>query len=157
MLTQAIGEFPHAVICSGKVTITDSQGEKIGQTKTYTNSFFCVHQEDIHYGMLLDMLPLGTPVQVAFNKEAFLKSQGWNREFDGNDDDIDSWGRICQYGDVVCLNQLIGYRRLWKGSCHKQLSLQKRCQMNIKIKQQLYRLVHNKHQKKLPQILVIQS
>ena len=94
---------------------------------------------------------------MAFNKQAFLKSQGWDSTFDGNYDDIDSWSRICQYGDVLFINHLIGYRRLWTGSCHKQLSLQKRCEMNIKIKQNIYKLVHNKHQKKLPKILVIQS
>ena len=99
-------KFPHAVLCSCQVKKMRIITNIFNGQVAINDSVLCIKQQDIHYGMLLDICPLGTPVQVAFQKEAFLKSGGWNQEFDGNYDDINSWIEIAKYGDALFINQV---------------------------------------------------
>ncbi len=61
--------------------------------KTGPGTAFYILQEDIHYGMLLELVPFGTPIQVGFRRDAFLESGGWDTNLTSCDD-IDSWIRI---------------------------------------------------------------
>ncbi len=110
---------------------------------------FYIPQEDIHYGMLLERLPFGTPVQVACTREAFIKSGGWDIRLNGCDD-IDSWIRIAQFGDAIFLNQCLAYRTIWSGGYNQKIFLQKRLNTNISIKQKIYALVDKKYRSVMP-------
>ncbi len=110
---------------------------------------FYIPQGDIHYGMLLERLPFGTPVQVACSREAFFKSGGWDIKLTGCDD-IDSWIRIAQFGDAIFLNQCLAYRTIWSGGYDQKIFLQKRLNTNILMKEKIYALVNEKYRCQIP-------
>mgnify|MGYP001794145774 CR=1 FL=1 len=110
---------------------------------------FYIPQADIHYGMLLERLPFGTPVQVACTREAFFKSGGWDIRLTGCDD-IDSWIRIAQFGDAIFLNQCLAYRTIWSGGYDQKIFLQKRLNTNILMKEKIYALVDEKYRSQIP-------
>jgi len=150
---KAIALCPQAVICSCQAAQVDSWEVEICRTrKLGLGKVFYVPQEDIHYGMLLELVPFGTPVQVAFSREAFLKSGGWDSSLDANFDDIDSWIKIAQFGDAIFLNQCLAYRTLWPGAYNQKFSLQKRLATNILIKEKIYSFVNEKYQDDIPKL-----
>lgn len=152
-MANAIALYPQAVLCSCQAVQVNVRGQEVSRTKsTSSRRAFCVSQEDIHYGMLLEAVPFGTPVQVTFKKAVFLKSGGWDSTFELNYDDIDSWVKIAQYGDAVFLNQYLAYRTLWPQSGHHQLSLPKRVEKHMLIKDKIYALVPQKHRALLPNL-----
>ena len=102
--------------------------------------------------MLLEQVPFGTPVQVAYSKEAFIKSGGWDSSLDTNCDDIDSWIKISQFGDAIFINQCLAYRTIWPGAFNQKISLKKRLDTNILIKEKIYKLVNQKYQIQLPRL-----
>ncbi|MEL7523571.1 MAG: glycosyltransferase family 2 protein, partial [Cyanobacteria bacterium J06553_1] len=74
----AIAHRPQAVICSCQAAQVDTEGTELSLTpKTGPGDIFYIPQADIHYGMLLEVVPFGTPIQVAVRREAFLASGGW--------------------------------------------------------------------------------
>jgi glycosyltransferase involved in cell wall biosynthesis len=142
-----------AVICSCQSAQVDPEGKELSRTRlTGPGKAYYIPQEDIHYGMLLEQVPFGTPVQVAYSKAAFVKSGGWDSSLDVNCDDIDSWIKIAQFGDAIFINQCLAYRTIWPGSGNQKLSLKKRLDTNILIKEKIYKLVNKKHQIKLPRL-----
>ncbi|MBE9114464.1 glycosyltransferase family 2 protein [Lusitaniella coriacea LEGE 07157] len=152
-MSRAIAAFPESVILS-------CQAIRVNETRTELNitpqvgsgEAVRVLQEDIHYQMLFDRLPFGTTVQVAAKKVAFLNSGGWNSQLaDSGFEAIDSWVRIAEYGDGIFVNQPLGYRRLWWGNISQQRSIQERLNANITLKHNIYSLVHEKYQAKLPE------
>jgi glycosyltransferase involved in cell wall biosynthesis len=151
--------FPEAVICSCQAKKIDIIGNIIDDKNQvqFNNLALCIRQEDIHYGMLLDICPLGTPVQVAFQKKAFLRSGGWDKDFDGNYDDINSWIEIAKYGDAVFVGKCLCFKRVWSGCCNSNISIKERYKKNILIKQKIYDMVHPKHREKLPELSVIED
>lgn len=151
VIVKAVAAHPQAAICSCQAIQVDPEENELSRTLPVgTAKAFYILQEDIHYGMLIEMLPFGTPVQVAIQKEAFLKSGGWDAAFSGDGDDIEAWVRIAQFGDAIFINQPLAYRTLWQGNCSSQLSLQKRLETNIAIKQKIYQLVNPKYHSSLP-------
>ncbi len=149
-MAKAIAACPQAVICSCQAFQVDINNNILGSTHKNTDEVFYIKQEDIHYAMLIESLPFGTPIQVAFQKEAFLKTQGWESYFDGNYDDINSWLKVAQYGDAVFLNKYLTYRMVWPGAYNAKLPLEKRFITNIKIKEKIYSLVSSKHKDHIP-------
>jgi len=157
-MSEAIASSPDTVICSCQAIQVDNQGSELKKTSFVgSQTIHTVFQEDIHYQMLMEMLPFGTPVQVAFQKEAFQKAGGWDSAFDSNYDDIDAWIRIAQYGDAVFINQCLAYRTIWLGGTAINLSLEDRLQKNIEIKEKMYQLVSEKYQLSVPKIEEIKS
>lgn len=154
----AIALRPQAVICSCQAAQVDANGVEISRTRqTGPGKAFYIPQEDIHYGMLLEVVPFGTPVQVAFKRSAFLKTGGWDSSLDANFDDIDSWIKIAQFGDAIFINECLGYRTVWSGAYNQKLSLQKRLDTNISIKEKIYSLVSEKHQDDIPKLQDIRN
>ncbi|HBE18267.1 MAG TPA: glycosyl transferase [Cyanobacteria bacterium UBA11149] len=152
-MVKAISQYPQTVICSCQAIQVEQNGTEVSCSPAVGKvPIFSVLQEDIHYGMLLEQLPFGTPVQVAFAKDAFLKSGGWDTTFEINYDDIDSWVKIAQYGDAVFVNQALAYRTLWPEASHLKFSLQQRLEKNISIKNKIYPLVHKKHHNNIPRL-----
>ena len=151
VIESAIALRPEAVICSCQAVQVDANEVEISRTRqTGPGKVFYIPQEDIHYGMLMEQVPFGTPVQVAFSRDAFLKTGGWDSTLDANFDDIDSWIKIAQFGDAIFINQYLGYRTIWPGAYNQRFSLQKRLDTNILIKQKIYSLVHQKHRSDTP-------
>lgn len=151
-ITNAIALRPQAVICSCQAIQVDANKVEISRTrKTGPGKVFYIPQEDIHYGMLMEQVPFGTPVQVAFSRDAFLKTGGWDSTLDTNFDDIDSWIKIANFGDAIFINECLGYRTVWQGALNQKFSLQNRLDTNILIKHRIHSQVNSKYCSKLPQ------
>lgn len=157
-MLKAIALRPQAVICSCQAAQVDAEEVELSRTpKTGPGKAFYIPQEDIHYGMLLEMVPFGTPVQVAFRRDMFWQAGGWDSSFDGNCDDIDSWIKIAQFGDAIFLNQCLAYRTIWPGAYNHRFSVQKRMKTNILMKQKIHTLVHRRYHQYRPQIQDIRN
>ncbi len=154
---RAIALHENAVICSCMAAqVNDSEVEVSRTPVLGPGEAFYIPQADIHYGMLLERLPFGTPVQVACTREAFLKSGGWDTRLTGCDD-IDSWIRIAQFGDAIFLNQCLAYRTIWSGGYDQKIYLKKRLNTNISMKEKIYALVDEKHRCEIPPLEDIKS
>jgi len=157
-MAKAIALCQSAAICSCIAAQVNEMEVELSRTPQLGPGLaFYTPQTDLHYGMLLELLPFGTPVQVSTRRDAFLQSGGWNTEFDANCDDIDSWIRIAQFGDAIFLNQCLAYRTIWSGAYNQKFSLQKRLDTNILMKKKIYALVSEKHRSKLPAFKNIES
>ncbi|MDY7006687.1 MAG: glycosyltransferase family 2 protein [Cyanobacteriota bacterium] len=149
-MTKAITLHPQAVILSCQAAQVDTNEVEISRTrKTGPGTAFYIPQEDIHYGMLLESVPFGTPIQVAFRRDAFLESGGWDTNL-RSCDDIDSWIRITEFGDAIFFNQCLVYRTIWIGGYDRKIPLKKRCNTNILMKEKIYSKVHKKYSHLIP-------
>ncbi|NEQ34387.1 MAG: glycosyltransferase family 2 protein, partial [Leptolyngbya sp. SIO4C5] len=146
----AIARRPQAVICSCQAAQVDADGQELSRTALPgPGTIFYIPQADIHYGMLLEVVPFGTPIQVAVRREAFLQSGGWDLTMTSCDD-IDSWIRVAQFGDALFLNQCLAYRTVWPGGYDQKIALRQRLDTNLLIKERIYHNVSDKHQTELP-------
>ena len=153
----AIQQRPEAVICSCQAAQVDSTGQELSRTPiTGPGQMFYIPQVDIHYGMFLEVVPFGTPIQVAVRRDAFIKSGGWDLAMTGFDD-IDSWIRVADYGDAVFINQCLTYRTVWPGGYDQKITLQHRLDTNILIKERIYQHISAKHRHKLPTLKAIRQ
>lgn len=157
-MIKAIALRPQAVICSCQAAQVNAEEVELSMTRQPgPGQVFYIPQEDIHYGMLLEVVPFGTPAQVAFQRAAFLQSGGWDSSLDANCDDIDSWIKIAQFGDAIFINQCLAYRTVWEGAFNKKFSLQKRLDTNILMKERIHALVTEKHRSAIPEIQAIRQ
>lgn len=157
VMQNAIALHPQAVICSSQAAQVDVNQVEISKTRQVGLGKACyLMQEDIHYGMLLELVPFGTPAQVAFSRAAFLKSGGWDSSLDANFDDIDSWIKIAQFGDAIFINECLSYRTIWEGAYNQKFALQKRLNTNILIKQRIHANVNKKYNN-IPKLQDIQA
>ncbi|MEM9770197.1 MAG: glycosyltransferase family 2 protein [Cyanobacteria bacterium P01_D01_bin.73] len=149
---------PPVVICSSQAAQVNQSGVELSRTqRTGPGHAYFIPQEDIHYGMLMEVVPFGTPAQVAFQRQAFLDSGGWDSNFDTNCDDIDAWLRIAQHGDAIFINACLAYRTLWEGAWNQKFPLQQRFDTNWLIKQKIHRLVPVLHQKQIPKTQALKA
>lgn len=147
-----------AVICSCQAAQVDTNEVELSRTRqSGPGRAFYIPQADVHYGMLLERIPFGTPVQVMFRRDAFLRSGGWDLSLSTLCDDIDSWIKITQFGDAVFINECLAYRTVWEGAQNKKFSLQKRLETNILMKQRLYALIPEQHRAGLPSLSTLQD
>ncbi|BAZ37430.1 glycosyl transferase family protein [Calothrix sp. NIES-4101] len=150
-MAKAIALRPQAVIASCVAAQVNENEEELSRTDELGPGVaFYVPQADIHYGMLMEFLPFGTPVQVACSRDAFLQTGGWDSNLNTNCDDIDSWIRIAQFGDAIFLNQCLAYRTIWTGACNQKFSFFQRLDTNILMKEKIYALVNAKHHGNIP-------
>ncbi|MDY6783624.1 MAG: glycosyltransferase family 2 protein [Cyanobacteriota bacterium] len=157
-MSEAIALRPQAVLCSCQAVQVDEEESELTRTRAVgPGRVFYIPQEDIHYGMLLEQVPFGTPVQVAFRRDAFLKTGGWDSSLDANFDDIDSWIKISRFGDAIFINEYLAYRTVWCGSFNQKFSLENRLKAHILIKHRIYNLVNSKHRSEIPNIKQIES
>ena len=155
-ISQVVALHPQGVICSVQAAQVDEKEVEITRTRQITSGkAFYIPQEDIHYGMLLEMVPFGTPVQVACRRDAFLKSGGWDSGLDANFDDIDSWIKVAQFGDAIFINECLAYRTIWPGAYNRKFSLEKRLETNLLIKRNIHSLVNSKYEKITPSIKTV--
>ena len=152
-LEKALEKHPSAVICSMQSFQVNKKGEKIKITaKTGPGKVFYIPQEDIHYGMLLEFVPFGTATQVAFKKNAFIKSGGWDSKLDTNFDEIYSWVKIAKFGDAIFINQPLVYRTVWEGGYNNDFSFKKKMETNFLIKKMIYENTNKKNKKCIPKL-----
>jgi glycosyltransferase involved in cell wall biosynthesis len=157
-MARAIALRENAVICSCIAAQVDTNQVELDRTPQVGPGLaFYIPQADIHYGMLLELLPLGTPVQVACRRDVFLQSGGWDSQLDANCDDIDSWIRIAQFGDGIFLNQCLAFRTIWQGAYNYKFSLKDRLNTNILMKEKIYALVDDKHRSVIPALQDIRN
>lgn len=157
-MQRAIALRPQAALCSCQAIQVDDEEVELSRTQSIgPGKVFYIPQEDIHYGMLLEQVPFGTPVQVAFRRDAFLKTGGWDSSLDANFDDIDSWVKIAQFGDAVFINQCLAYRTIWSGSFNQKFSLKARFKTNIEIKQKIYACVSEKYRDEIPSLETLEN
>ena len=146
----AIALRPQAVIISCQAAQVNQQEVELSQTPaTGPGKVFYIPQADIHYGMLLEVVPFGTPVQVAFQRQAFRRSGGWDLAMTSCDD-IDSWIRIAQFGDAIFINQCLAYRTVWSGGYDQKISLRQRRDTNILIKQRIHTHIDQRYRDLVP-------
>ncbi len=156
-MAQAIRQRPAAVICSCQAAQVNTSGQELSRTPiTGPGQVFYIPQADIHYGMFLEVVPFGTPIQVAVRRDAFIQSGGWDLAMTGFDD-IDSWIRVADYGDALFINKCLTYRTVWPGGYDQKITLQTRLDTNILIKERIYQHVSAKHQDKLPTLTTIRQ
>jgi glycosyltransferase involved in cell wall biosynthesis len=150
-MARAIALCPGAVICSCVAAQVDSNQVELSRTPQIGPGLaFYIPQADIHYGMLLELLPFGTPVQVACRRDVFVQTTGWDSTLDANCDDIDSWIRIAQFGHAIFLNQCLAYRTIWPGAYNQKFSLSRRLDTNILMKEKIYAFIDEQHRSKVP-------
>lgn len=148
---------PEAVICSCQAIQVDTQGRKLSCTaKTGPGEAFFVPQEAIHYGMLLDQVPFGTPIQVAVKREAFLQTGGWDLSMT-NSVEIDSWIRLADYGNALFVNKCLAYRTVWPGGNDQKIDLARRKETNFLIKQRIYERISAKYRDQVPSLTAIDN
>ncbi|MGK7926618.1 MAG: glycosyltransferase family 2 protein, partial [Spirulina sp.] len=158
VMQEAIALRPQAAICSCQAVQVNAKEREISRTFPVGVGRICyLPQEDIHCGMLLEEVPFGTPVQVAFRRDAFERTGGWDSFFDTNFDDIDSWIKISCFGDALFINRYLAYRTLWQGSYNQKFSIPNRLKTHLVIKQKIYDLVHPKYREKIPSLQQIES
>lgn len=157
-MVKAIAGRPDAVICSCRAIQVNENEKEISRSRHVgKGTLVYIPQAEIHYAMLLELLPFGTPVQVAFSRSAFLKSGGWDTRFDTNYDDIDSWIKIAQFGDAVLINKCLAYRTIWQGSFNSKFTFDKRLEINLIIKEKIYSCISQKYRHTLPELSEIKS
>lgn len=151
VMANAIEQCPNAALCSVQAAQVDLDGKEYSLTQRCgPGDAFYIPQDDIHYGMLLEQVPFGTPVQVAVKRDAFLKSEGWKSSLDTNFDDIESWLNIARFGDAIFIHQRLAYRTIWPGAYNYRFSLQKRLETHILVKEKIYELVSDRYRAQLP-------
>ena len=149
-MSAAIQLHPQAVLCSCQASQVQINGKVIGYTpRRGTQETFYIPQADIHFGMLIEQVALGTTSQVAFQRKAFLGSGGWDAGLDVCDE-IDSWIRIAEFGDAILLNSRLVYRTVWSGGNNQKASLPKRLSANLQMKGKIYARVSERHRTILP-------
>ncbi|MGD1900668.1 MAG: glycosyltransferase family 2 protein [Geitlerinemataceae cyanobacterium] len=118
---------------------------------------YLVPQDDVHYNMLTERLPFGTPVQVACSKKAFEAAGGWNHAFSGSCDDIEFWIRAASEGAAVMLHAPVAHRTHGDDNISDKLTPLERCQTNTTIKHKIYERISLKYAKSLPPMERIQG
>lgn len=157
-LSNIISHYSQAVIRSMQAFQVDESGQEISRTrKVGQEPVVYIKQEDIHYGMLLELVPFGTPIQVSFRRDVFLETKGWDSQLDTNYDDIDSWIKIAKFGDAIFINHCLGYRTVWAGGLNQKFSIVDRLKVNIWMKARIYQLVSPKYKSQLPSLDTIQT
>jgi len=155
VMAKAINLCPTAVICSCQAAQVDTDGAELSQTpRTGPGEIFYIPQADIHYGMLLEVVPFGTPIQVAVCRDAFLRSGGWDLSMTSCDD-IDSWIRVAEHGDALFINQCLAYRTVWPGGYDQKIAFQQRLATNMLMKERIYPRVNAKYRANVPPLATI--
>ena len=157
VMAEAISLRPTAALCSCQAAQVDTEGNELSRTPpTGPGEMFYIPQCDIHYGMLLEAVPFGTPIQVAVRRDAFLKSGGWDVSMTSCDD-IDSWIRAAEHGDALFINQCLAYRTGWPGGDDQKIALQQRLATNMLMKERIYARIDVKHQADLPKLTTVEQ
>lgn len=149
-MAEAVAQHPQAVICSCQAAQVSQDGRELSRTPASgPGRVFYIPQSAIHYGMLLEQVPFGTPVQVAVQRDALVQSGGWDEAMTSCND-IDSWIRVAEYGDALFINECLAYRTIWPGGYDQKIQIQQRLATNILIKSRIHHRVSPAYRPALP-------
>lgn len=155
-MTAAIARHPKAVLCSCQAIQVDAQGTELRRTPaTGPGQVFYIPQSAIHYGMLMDQVPFGTPAQVAARRDALLQAGGWDTNLIMNYADINAWVRLADFGDAVFINECLAYRTIWDGGHDQKMSIDRRMALNLTIKESIYQRVGEGYRDRIPSLSAI--
>jgi glycosyltransferase involved in cell wall biosynthesis len=155
-LRDAIARHPQAVICSCQAAQVDLEGNILRFTPIVGPGKACyIPQTAIHYGMLLEQVPFGTPIQVAVQREALIQCGGWDLSL-AHCDETDAWVRVAALGDALFINECLAYRTVWSGSYYQDIDLRQRLKANLLIKARIYERVHPTYRSLLPPFSTIE-
>jgi len=155
-MTAAIAQHPQAALCSCQAIQVDRQGHELRRTPaTGPGQVFYIPQSAIHYGMLMDQVPFGTPAQVAARRDAFFQAGGWDTTVTMNYDDISAWVRLADFGDAVFINDCLAYRMIWEGGYDQKMSIDRRMALNLTIKESIYQRVSEGYRDRIPTLAAI--
>ncbi|MGB3312514.1 MAG: glycosyltransferase family 2 protein [Nodosilinea sp.] len=155
-MAAAIAQHPQAVLCSCQAIQVDEHGTELRRTPTTgPGQVFYIPQNAIHYGMLMDQVPFGTPAQVACRRDAFLQAGGWDTTMTTNYDDIDAWVKLADFGDALFINECLAYRTIWAGGYEQKMSLSHRMALNLTIKERIYGRVSEIYRDRIPTLAAI--
>jgi len=115
---QARGYDPKIASCVS-VNVDIDTNPLFRTTSLPTAKPILIERKDIARIMMLDQAPLGTPVQVAHERQAALDVGGWNEarpiKFQ-NGDEAEFWIRVAPRGDAIIIPETLAYRTLWSGN-----------------------------------------
>ena len=155
-MTAAIAQHPQAALCSCQAIQVDGQGHELRRTPaTGPGQVFYIPQSAIHYGMLMDQVPFGTPAQVAARRDALLQAGGWDMNLMMNYADINAWVRLADFGDAVFINECLAYRTIWDGGYDQKMSIDRRMALNLTLKAIIYQRVSEGYRDRVPTLAAI--
>jgi glycosyltransferase involved in cell wall biosynthesis len=155
-MTAAIAQHPQAALCSCQAIQVDEHGTELRRTPaTGPGQVFYIPQSAIHYGMLMDQVPFGTPAQVAARRDALLQAGGWDTTLMMNYADINAWVRLADFGDAVFINECLAYRTLWDGGYDQKMAIVRRMALNLTIKESIYQRVGEGYRDRIPSLSAI--
>lgn len=155
-MTAAIAQHPQAVLCSCRAIQVDEHGTELRRTPaTGPGQVFYIPQSAIHYGMLMDQVPFGTPAQVAARRDALMQAGGWDTTVTMNYDDINAWVRLADFGDAIFINDCLAYRMVWDGGYDQKLPIDRRMALNLTVKESMYHRVGEDYRDRIPTLTAI--
>jgi hypothetical protein len=128
------------VIVSGPAVNVNEEGRETGRQRAVAAVPVFLKSRDALELMLLDQAPIGTPVQVAHERDAALQAGGWNehRAFSHQQgDEVELWIKLAAQGECLFIPGHIAYRTLWPGNTHHSVSPEDRFRSNVYLKDQI--------------------
>ena len=126
------------VIISGRAVNVDESGRELGHSRSMADFPVSIKSKDQLRLMLLDLSPIGTPVQVGHDREAALRVGGWNerRSFDHqHGDELELWIKLAGQGDCLFIPSLVAYRTIWTGASQSRIPPDERYRSNLFVKE----------------------
>lgn len=136
-LTNAWAQGFNPVIISGIAVNVDKTGQEIGRQHPFAPVPVVVKSRDILELMLIDQAPIGTPLQVAHQRNAALEVGGWNEQRPFNHpvgNEVELWIKLATKGECLFIPSYIAYRTLWPGNSHNTVSPEERFISNVYLK-----------------------
>lgn len=135
------------VIVSGRAVNVEESGRELSRTRSIAPFPAMLRSRDQLRLMLFDLSPIGTPVQVAYEREAAMRCGGWNehRPFKhphGND--IETWIKLAAQGDCLFIPAIIAHRTIWPGNSDRLISPEERYESSIYLKELIAASLHQK-------------
>ncbi|MDB5395210.1 MAG: glycosyl transferase [Rhodospirillales bacterium] len=150
MAAREQGHDPKIVTCVA--ANLDLQGTTLAHTRTLPISApALMKRENLLAMMMCDQAPLGTPVQVAHERQAALDEGGWNVNRPKGimyGDDAECWIRLASRGDALFLPDVLSYRTIWSGN--QSSSHKTRRDISIYLKRRISERMGGKHQGRIP-------
>ena len=128
----------HPVIVSGRAANVDEAGRELSRTRSRAPVPSIIQSRDQLQLMMFDHSPIGTPVQVGYQREAALRQGGWNerRPFThAHGGEIETWIKLAAQGDCLFLPWIIAQRTIWPGNTERGISAEERYLSSIYLKE----------------------
>lgn len=134
---RAQGHYPKIVSCAA--SNVDARESPLTTTRIIPAKGLVLMKPKILLRMMmLDQAPLGTPVQVAHERQAALDVGCWNQDRPiqyRNGDEAEFWTRLAPSGDAIFMSDTLAYRTIWPGN--EQVSHGERLNISLYLKERI--------------------